>query len=671
MKLEAPELVIVSATRTAAEYFAQHTLLGRSLALPAHRRYTQKISCSNTAPLGVIYNAALERANPSSILVLCHDDLWLGEACLLAPLQEALQTYDLVGVAGNKHLYPGQITWWLQANGHVCAATDHVGGIRHGTPEDSRADEFGPSPAAASLLDGVFLAARAGVLRQAGVRFDTSLGFHFYDLDICRSALAAGLRLGVWPLPLIHASKGTPGSPAWQESLVRYRRKWEPRPLPPDHPPGQLAGQMTDQTADWPPEQSPHPLPQAPSTGAQPAAMALAGSLSQAERHLASPRRPLPSGPAIRGGGDLSGRVDPSPRAGSADPSEGAWPSVACTYEYTLGLPALLERLELSVLLTTYQAGRVVSLGSHQGELRIGFAHFDQAMGLCRTASGLALVSRDAIWSLPANQQIAASLHPEGEHDIAFLARSCHHSGPLMGHDLAWGGGRLWLVNTLFNGLVTIEGDWSFVPRWQPPFISGWAPADRCHLNGLALAADGSGPAYVTALGETDSENGWREHKATGGCLIDVRSGEVRLRGLSMPHSPRLYNGQLYLLDSGHGTLLRVDPLTGERHTIASLPGFTRGLDCFAGHAFVGLSQIRETAVFGGLPLQHSGQELRCGLAIVNLSSGTVEGFLWFNSGVEEVFAAVVLPGWRHPALIGPDTSTDASQTVWLVPPGS
>jgi hypothetical protein len=33
------------------------------------------------------------------------------------------------------------------------------------------------------------------------------------------------------------------------------------------------------------------------------------------------------------------------------------------------------------------------------------------------------------------------------------------------------------------------------------------------------------------------------------------------------------------------------------------------------------------------------------------------------------VFAAVVLPGWRHPALIGPDTSTDASQTVWLVPP--
>ena len=141
------------------------------------------------------------------------------------------------------------------------------------------------------------------------------------------------------------------------------------------------------------------------------------------------------------------------------------------------------------------------------------------------------------------------------------------------------------------------------------------------------------------------------------------------MRGLAMPHSPRLYQGQLYLLDSGHGALLHVDPLTGRHTTVAALPGFTRGLDCFAGHAFVGLSQIRETAVFGGLPLQQSGQELRCGLAIVNLSSGAVEAMLWFHSGVEEVFAVAVLPGWRNPALIGPDTGTDDSQTVWLVPP--
>ena len=131
------------------------------------------------------------------------------------------------------------------------------------------------------------------------------------------------------------------------------------------------------------------------------------------------------------------------------------------------------------------------------------------------------------------------------------------------------------------------------------------------------------------------------------------------------------YQGQLYLLDSGHGSLVRLDPLSGQHSTIATLPGFTRGLDCFAGYAFVGLSQIRETTVFGGLPLQSTDQELRCGLAVVNLSSGSLDGLLWFNNGIEEVFAIAVLPGWRNPALIGPDSSTDANQTVWLVPPQS
>jgi uncharacterized protein (TIGR03032 family) len=184
-----------------------------------------------------------------------------------------------------------------------------------------------------------------------------------------------------------------------------------------------------------------------------------------------------------------------------------------------------------------------------------------------------------------------------------------------------------------------------------------------------AMAEDGSGPAWVTVLAETDTENGWREHKASGGCLIHVPSGEVVLRGLSMPHSPRLYQGQLYVLDSGHGRLDRCDPIPGQRTTLAHLPGFTRGLDCFAGHAFVGLSQVRETAIIGGLPLNVSDQELRCGLAVVNLNNNTVEGLLWFHSGIEEVFAVTVLPGWRNPALIGPDTRTDDRQTVWLVPP--
>jgi len=117
--------------------------------------------------------------------------------------------------------------------------------------------------------------------------------------------------------------------------------------------------------------------------------------------------------------------------------------------------------------------------------------------------------------------------------------------------------------------------------------------------------------------------------------------------------------------------LIRLDPLSGKRSTVAVLPGFTRGLDCFAGHAFVGLSQIRETAVFGGLPIQQLQNELRCGLAVVNLTTGETIGQLWFHTGLEEVFSVILLPGWRNPAVIGHDNRTDATQTIWMVPPST
>jgi uncharacterized protein (TIGR03032 family) len=343
--------------------------------------------------------------------------------------------------------------------------------------------------------------------------------------------------------------------------------------------------------------------------------------------------------------------------------------AVEVRYEHSPSLPQLLEQLDLSLLISTYQAGQVVSLGVHHGALQVRFAHFEQAMGLTRTPTGIAIGSHHAIWNLPAHRDIAPQIRPTEEHDIAFLARSCHWSGPLMVHDLAFCHHRLWVVNTLFNCLATIEGPWSFIPQWKPPFISTLTPGDRCHLNGLAIHEDGSTPAYVTTLGETDQENGWREHKTNGGCLIDVANNAILLRGLSMPHSPRLYRGDLYFLDSGYGHLNRYNPLHHTSEVIARLPGFTRGLECWGDHAFVGLSRIRETAIFGGLPLQSQYEHLRCGVGIINLMTQEWVGSFWFNNGVEEVFAITGLPGYRNPILMGPDTGLDANQTIWMVPP--
>lgn len=151
--------------------------------------------------------------------------------------------------------------------------------------------------------------------------------------------------------------------------------------------------------------------------------------------------------------------------------------------------------------------------------------------------------------------------------------------------------------------------------------------------------------------------------------MIDVRTGDVVLRGLSMPHSPRLHDGRLFALDSGKGRLLLVDLAAGRGDTIAQLPGYLRGLALHAGHAFVGLSRIRDSNVFGGLPIAERREALRCGVGVVELASGRLVAHLEFKSGVEEIFAIEVLPGLRCPAVSGPYPHVDGTQPIWRVPP--
>lgn len=163
-------------------------------------------------------------------------------------------------------------------------------------------------------------------------------------------------------------------------------------------------------------------------------------------------------------------------------------------------------------------------------------------------------------------------------------------------------------------------------------------------------------PKYVTALGETNEMAGWRPNKARGGLLMDVDSGVILCRGLSMPHSPRWYGGRLWVCESGSGTLGYVDRNTGRYEAVAAVPGFTRGLDFAGDLAFVGLSQVRESAVFSGIPITErlAPEERTCGVCVVDLRRGEPIALLKFESGVQEVFAVAVLPR-RFPDLVNDD----------------
>jgi uncharacterized protein (TIGR03032 family) len=132
-----------------------------------------------------------------------------------------------------------------------------------------------------------------------------------------------------------------------------------------------------------------------------------------------------------------------------------------------------------------------------------------------------------------------------------------------------------------------------------------------------------------------------------------------------MPHSPRWHGGRLWLLESGTGTVGYVDEVAGRYRPIAELPGFTRGLDFCGRLAFIGLSQVRETAVFSGIPITERLKERSCGVWVLDVVTGEAVGFVRFEEGgVQEVFAVQVLPGVRFPDLINDNADLLAGSFV-------
>lgn len=319
----------------------------------------------------------------------------------------------------------------------------------------------------------------------------------------------------------------------------------------------------------------------------------------------------------------------------------------------TNSLEEILRQTSSSFLISTYQAGKLVIVRSDKKNFNTHFLSFRTPMGVAADHEKIALGSGSTIWMMRNVPAAAHKVEMDGHHDACYLPRDIHFTGEIDVHEMAWSGEELWFVNTRFSCLCTMNNRNSFIPRWRPPFISGLDMRDRCHLNGLGIRE--GRPRYVTALGATNKAFGWRKHKAYGGVLIDVLTNRILAGGLSMPHSPRWHKGRLWFLESGKGTLCYLDPRTRQPVAVATLPGFTRGLDFLGNLAFVGLSKVRETAVFSGIPLTQLKPERICGVYLVDITNGETVAFLQFQSVVEEIFSVNVLPGISFPAILQPE----------------
>jgi uncharacterized protein (TIGR03032 family) len=319
------------------------------------------------------------------------------------------------------------------------------------------------------------------------------------------------------------------------------------------------------------------------------------------------------------------------------------------------GFRAWLASAGGALAISTYQAGMLVFVSWDGRQIRVLPRRLDKPMGLDGDGGRLTVATRHDV-TVFAN---AAALAPEygrqrgGWYDALFLPRMTWHTGDVQAHEVQCAGERVWVVNTRYSCLMRPSSGYSFEPAWAPPFITDLVPEDRCHLNGLAL--ESGEPRYVTAMGETDTAQGWRDGRTEGGVVIDVGTGGTVVRGLAMPHSPRLHGGTLYVLDSGRGRLCRVDPQAGTLDTVVELPGYARGLAFVGDTALVGLSKIREKRHFGGMPIEQRSEPLCCGVAVVDLRTGSRTGLLECSEGATELFDLRFLPGLARPNLIGLD----------------
>lgn len=332
---------------------------------------------------------------------------------------------------------------------------------------------------------------------------------------------------------------------------------------------------------------------------------------------------------------------------------------------HTNNFPNILSQLGISLVISTYQAGKLIILRADGEYINTHFRMFQKPMGIAVNRHKMAIGCSSQIWKLNNILAVAAKIEPPGKHDACYLPRQAHITGDIDIHEMEWGGVNntdLWFVNTRFSCLCTLDHDYSFIPRWRPKFVTALTPEDRCHLNGLGMVKQQ--PKYVTALGETDSQGGWRVNKARGGILIDVENNEIISRGISMPHSPRWYGDRLWVLESGEGSLSICDQATGKLQTVTTLPGFTRGIDFYGSLAFIGLSQVRETAVFSDIPLTEKLNERICGVWVVNLETCQTVAFLKFEDAVQEIFAVKVLPNIRFPEIIDWDEQLIGSSYV-------
>lgn len=322
--------------------------------------------------------------------------------------------------------------------------------------------------------------------------------------------------------------------------------------------------------------------------------------------------------------------------------------------KYTPQVPELLMRLNCTLAITTYQAGKLVFISPKDEQNLVQLPRtFDKPMGIAEDneTDKLALACKDSVQVFSNSKNLAAFYPPAPQkYDALYMPRLTYHTGQVDIHDLNFGkDGKLYAVNTLFSCIVSLDDNYNFTPYWTPWFVDKIVSEDRCHLNGMAML-DGL-PKYATAFNTGNSPQSWRENITKTGVIMDVTTNKIVVDGLAMPHSPRIYNGELYCLLSATGELIKVDVENGSYETVVQLDGFVRGMDLHQDYLFIGLSKLRKnSSTFAKLDFADDANE--AGIMIVHLPTASVAGKITWQTSLDEIYDVHILADKRRPNIL-------------------
>lgn len=319
---------------------------------------------------------------------------------------------------------------------------------------------------------------------------------------------------------------------------------------------------------------------------------------------------------------------------------------------YTPQIPELMNRLKCSLALSTYQAGKVVLISPDpDNEKMISLPRsFQKPMGIAVHGDHMVISLKDEIVTFQNSKELAAH-YPNKPHtyDNLWLPRTTFYTGQVDMHDVGFGKDGIYAINTSFSCICKIDGFHNFKPVWTPPFITDAEQGDLCHLNGMVI--QNGLPKYVTALGTSNTPGGWRENIVNGGVLMDVESNEVILDGLSMPHSPKLYEESLYMLTSANGEFIKVDLKNKTYEVIKKFDGFCRGLSIYKDHAFIGFSKLRKnSSTFA--KLSFSDKANFAGIKVVHIPTRAEVGQIIYHSSVDEIYEVCILENMMRPNIL-------------------